>query len=667
MARSSIPCKCRTEPPSSSVSSCLINVTVTSLVGVLSLLLLLLFVTGSVTTVVTVTANDNNNNNNNNNDNNNNNNNNALRNNTNTNHHHLRQLPTFRSLYESNERKDFQSMDDPTKHEMLQNQHSSVAPFLGPLVEFPSVPTTTSTSTSTSNATFQQELPLRTTRIVGGEKVKPEENGTFQYFAMLLVREEAEGGEWRWSGCGGTLVSDCHIITAAHCVTNSFLSVRGIYVNAYSPFLGNNSRLPYHFSMVNRSNTNDSNNNNGNGHGNGYGVQVHPSYVKATNRADIAIITMQKCLDVTMFPPARIPMDDDIYQQTEQDNDDDDDNPLMVQVMGFGSTTGNVDESSNVLRKANLPFLSRKQCYSYYPGEILDDMVCAGYIEGNKADACQGDSGGGLFHFDHDDDDDNDQQLSTTTMPQQQQQQQQQQQPNLIGIVSWGVGCALENKPGVYIYVPFYRDWIMEQICPDVQVPAGVPRNSAKQYTEQQRRQRPWCQFPTDAPTLSPTRTHTWVPTSGPTRAPTMLPEVTDDPAQTESDLVYPTEMYSANNDFVYPTRTIDGDGNNNNDAMIVKTSAPTFAPPPRQQQQQQKQQQREGDGSCQTEGQTCSDDDDCCSNYCRGFSHVEYTLCAGPLPTRLPMPTTFQAETQQRHSFQKQDAATGTRRNEYP
>ena len=101
--------------------------------------------------------------------------------------------------------------------------------------------------------------------------------------------------------------------------------------------------------------------------------------------------------------------------------------------------------------------------------------------------------------------------------------------------------------------------------------------------------------------------------------------------------------------------------------AMIVKTSAPTFAPPPRQQQQQQKQQQREGDGSCQTEGQTCSDDDDCCSNYCRGFSHVEYTLCAGPLPTRLPMPTTFQAETQQRHSFQKQDAATGTRRNEYP
>lgn len=65
-----------------------------------------------------------------------------------------------------------------------------------------------------------------------------------------------------------------------------------------------------------------------------------------------------------------------------------------------------------------------------YGGGITAGMLCAGLPEGGR-DACQGDSGGPL------------------TVANQ-----------VAGIVSWGIGCARPNLPGVYARVPFYRNWI---------------------------------------------------------------------------------------------------------------------------------------------------------------------------------------------------------------
>ncbi|CAB1334004.1 unnamed protein product, partial [Coregonus sp. 'balchen'] len=80
------------------------------------------------------------------------------------------------------------------------------------------------------------------------------------------------------------------------------------------------------------------------------------------------------------------------------------------------------------LQCVDIPILSNKDCEESYPGQITDTMVCAGYLEGGK-DSCQGDSGGPLVC-----------------------------NGELHGIVSWGVGCAQPNYPGVYTKLAILGD-----------------------------------------------------------------------------------------------------------------------------------------------------------------------------------------------------------------
>jgi hypothetical protein len=69
-----------------------------------------------------------------------------------------------------------------------------------------------------------------------------------------------------------------------------------------------------------------------------------------------------------------------------------------------------------------------------YNGAIKRGMMCAGYREGG-VDSCKGDSGGPLVWRAGDG-------------------------PVLVGVVSWGDGCACELRYGVYTQVASYTDWI---------------------------------------------------------------------------------------------------------------------------------------------------------------------------------------------------------------
>ncbi|XP_066088606.1 LOW QUALITY PROTEIN: transmembrane protease serine 11G-like [Saccopteryx bilineata] len=107
-----------------------------------------------------------------------------------------------------------------------------------------------------------------------------------------------------------------------------------------------------------------------------------------------------------------------------------------VFVTGWGALQAN-GPFPNTLRQVEIETISNDVCNQVhvYGGAVSSGMICAGFLSG-KFDACEGDSGGPLVIA-----------------------------PDrniwyLIGIVSWGIDCGKENKPGIYTKVTRYRDWI---------------------------------------------------------------------------------------------------------------------------------------------------------------------------------------------------------------
>lgn len=87
-----------------------------------------------------------------------------------------------------------------------------------------------------------------------------------------------------------------------------------------------------------------------------------------------------------------------------------------------------------ILNAVTKPIVSNEECNRAYGGRITDDMMCAGLPEGGR-DACQGDSGGPLLV-----------------------------DKAVLGVVSWGRGCARPGFPGVYTRVSFFTNWIRENM-----------------------------------------------------------------------------------------------------------------------------------------------------------------------------------------------------------
>ncbi|GAB1290731.1 Pancreatic trypsin [Apodemus speciosus] len=111
--------------------------------------------------------------------------------------------------------------------------------------------------------------------------------------------------------------------------------------------------------------------------------------------------------------------------------------PLCTQclISGWGNTLSFGVNNPDLLQCLNAPVLPQADCEASYPGQITNNMICVGFLEGGK-DSCQGDSGGPVVC-----------------------------NGQLQGIVSWGYGCALKDSPGVYTKVCNYVDWIQNTIA----------------------------------------------------------------------------------------------------------------------------------------------------------------------------------------------------------
>jgi len=231
-------------------------------------------------------------------------------------------------------------------------------------------------------------------RIVGGADT----SSYYTKYVVQLRRRSSSSSSYAQT-CGGCILDNVTIATAAHCVYNrvaeNFLVVAG------DASLGGM---------------------------NGVVVRVtklipHELYNASITDNDIALVIVDPPLPLATYDTM-----DAIEIATTQ--------PAVgaqATISGWGYTKEN-GLSSNQLQQVNVPVVDSAKCQeAYYWRPISDGMLCAGIQEGGK-DACQGDSGGPLVVAN-----------------------------KLAGIVSWGEGCARANYPGVYANVAYFKDWIAEQ------------------------------------------------------------------------------------------------------------------------------------------------------------------------------------------------------------
>ncbi|XP_032455885.1 serine protease 38 isoform X1 [Nasonia vitripennis] len=195
-------------------------------------------------------------------------------------------------------------------------------------------------------------------------------------------------------------------------------------------------------------------------------MKVHEQYDRHSFNNDIAIIELDR----------EVPLDSAVKTVCLPDAASFNYVGRTAVAIGWGRI-GEGEPVSEELRKVDLPIMSRDECeLSEYPkNRVTENMFCAGYLDGER-DSCNGDSGGPL------------------------QVRGAKGAMRVVGLVSFGRGCARPNFPGVYTKVTNYLDWIGEHVrgecvcSPPSNVPQGL-RNSllrrvSSQFSEQNMRTR---------------------------------------------------------------------------------------------------------------------------------------------------------------------------------
>ncbi|KAL7038455.1 hypothetical protein ACKWTF_009583 [Chironomus riparius] len=240
----------------------------------------------------------------------------------------------------------------------------------GPVTNQNSLPgsPTTAIPTTTSSGPILNILPTNDankcgmtyalkSRIVGGQTAVP---GSYPWLAALgynITNTTTKISTTQFL-CGGTLITQRHVLSAAHCIISTLISARlGAYDITQSPdgynTIDSNVVTPY----------------------------VHELYNPQKITYDISIIKLDRILPITSYiRPACIPLTDAVKYRDYTGN--------YGWVAGWGSTSFG-GPSSAILQEVQLPVVALADCafnYKlYFPNQVFDNnILCAGYPQGGK-------------------------------------------------------------------------------------------------------------------------------------------------------------------------------------------------------------------------------------------------------------------------------------------
>jgi secreted trypsin-like serine protease len=226
-------------------------------------------------------------------------------------------------------------------------------------------------------------------------------------------------------GCGGSIIADKWIVTASHCFFNQAgtQEYTNSNINQVAVFIGEHDTGVTTETTLTKTVIPDL-------------LILHPQYDhnNGGSKNDIALLRVP-AMDLKVYTPVCLPKAGANYDGKK------------AWVYGWGALSSG-GASPTKLQELELTIVSdasAKQSYQSVGNTALTDaqlatMVFAGGEEGK--DGCQGDSGGPFTYGNPDNNG----------------------QHELVGAVSWGLGCAQAGLPGAYAEVSAYITWFDEEI-----------------------------------------------------------------------------------------------------------------------------------------------------------------------------------------------------------
>ncbi|XP_078492260.1 uncharacterized protein LOC100183060 isoform X2 [Ciona intestinalis] len=249
---------------------------------------------------------------------------------------------------------------------------------------------------------------------------------SYRAVLRLLGGRESRRAEFPWlvslqsDGdhiCGGTIISERHILTAAHCFDEhdplGFMVVTG--ANDLRPLDSEALSYPVH------------------------SAQIHRTYDQTAYIPDwdIAILEVERRFQFSQFASSACLPGNNIWFRPGK----------RCHVAGYGRRSEN-GLDPYLQYNIETPILTHNICNKGgYEGSITERMICAGYPSTGGIGICHGDSGGPLLCEANDN------------------------KWYLAGVVSWSIGCAERKKPDVFTNVQYFMDWINQHANLNISIP----------------------------------------------------------------------------------------------------------------------------------------------------------------------------------------------------